>query len=79
VAEAGYNIALKKYQNGNLSITDLNIALQERDQSRRDYILALSQFWDAYYNIRRLTLYDFESGQTLVNEQEDYHRPTVMN
>ncbi|MCT4586784.1 MAG: TolC family protein [Carboxylicivirga sp.] len=75
VAEAGYNIALKKYQNGNLSITDLNIALQERDQSRRDYILALSQFWDAYYNIRRLTLYDFESGQTLVNEQDLMTKP----
>ncbi len=71
VAEAGYHIALKKYQNGNLSITDLNIALQERNQSRGDYISTLSQFWNAYYNIRRLTLYDFEKGQELVIAQED--------
>lgn len=65
VAEASYNIALRQYQNGNLSITDLNIALQEREQSRRDYIESMSQFWDAYFNIRRLTLYDFENHERL--------------
>jgi outer membrane protein TolC len=65
VAENGYQIALKQYQNGNLSITDLNIALQEREQSRRDYINSLAEFWKAYYKIRILTLYDFENDKTL--------------
>ena len=65
VAENGYQIALKQYQNGNLSITDLNIALQEREQSRRDYINSLSSFWTAYYKIRMLTLYDFENDKPL--------------
>lgn len=68
VAENGYQIALKQYQNGNLSITDLNISLQEREQSRRDYIRSIAQFWQAYYKIRMLTLYDFENGKPLVTE-----------
>ena len=71
VAENGYQIALKQYQNGNLSITDLNIALQEREQSRRDYINSLASFWKAYYNIRILTLYDFENNKTLRTEDAE--------
>jgi outer membrane protein len=65
VAENGYQIALKQYQNGSLGITNLNIALQEREQSRRDYINSLASFWKAYYRIRILTLYDFENNKTL--------------
>lgn len=65
VAESSYGIALQQYQNGNLSITELNIALQDREQSRRDYIRSLKQFWNAYFNIRKLTLYDFEQEKQL--------------
>lgn len=61
-AQERYGIARQRYMLGDLSITDLNIALQEKDQAKRDYILALKNFWDAYYNIRILTLYDFEKG-----------------
>jgi outer membrane protein len=70
VAENGYQIAVKQYQNGNLGINDLNIALQEREQSRRDYINSIASFWKAYYKIRILTLYDFENNSPLVTENK---------
>jgi outer membrane protein len=60
-----YEIAKQRYMLGDLSITDLNIALQEKDQAKRDYIMALKSFWDAYFNIRVLTLYDFEKGNKI--------------
>jgi hypothetical protein len=60
VAENGYEIALRKFQNGEISITDLNISLQEREKAKRDYIASLQDYWVAYYNLRILTLYDFE-------------------
>ncbi len=66
-AEERYGIARARYMLGDLSITDLNIALQEKDQAKRDYILSLKSFWDAYYNIRTLTLYDFEKNQKILN------------
>ncbi|WP_207429762.1 TolC family protein [Pedobacter sp. SYSU D00535] len=62
-----FEIARKRYLLGDLSITDLNIALQEKDQARRDYILSLKSFWTAYYNLRALTLYDFEAGKKIAN------------
>ncbi|MEJ2881744.1 TolC family protein [Pedobacter sp. GR22-6] len=67
-AQERYGIAKQRYLLGDLSITDLNIALQEKDQAKRDYVLALKNFWDAYFNIRILTLYDFEKGMKIGND-----------
>ncbi|EOZ92421.1 Long-chain-fatty-acid--CoA ligase [Indibacter alkaliphilus LW1] len=65
VADKRYDISLRRYQNGNVTITDLNIAQQEKDQNRRAYIQSLRDYWTAYYELRQLTLYDFQSGQLL--------------
>jgi len=74
VAENGYRIALKRFQNGEISITDLNIALSERETAKRDYIGSLATYWLAYYNLRILTLYDFETDQKL-----NYENPMLSS
>lgn len=74
VAENGYRIALKRFQNGEISITDLNIALSERESAKRDYIGSLSTYWLAFYNLRILTLYDFETNQKL-----NYENPMLSS
>ncbi len=66
VAGNGYLIALKKFQNGEISITDLNISLSERDKATQDYIKSIQTYWTAYYRLRELTLYDFEKGQKIM-------------
>lgn len=65
VAEEGYMIALKKFQNGEISITDLNISLQERESAKRDYIRSIENYWESYYLLREITLYDFEFKQKI--------------
>lgn len=65
VAGNGYLIALKKFQNGEISITDLNISLSEREKGKRDYIASLEDYWESFYFIRILTLYDFEFNQKI--------------
>ncbi len=60
VAANGYIIALKKFQNGEITITDMNIASSERVTAKLDYINSLATYWLAYYRLRILTLYDFE-------------------
>jgi outer membrane protein TolC len=65
VAGNGYLIALRKFQNGELSITDLNIALQERDKAKRDYIYSIRSYWVAYYQLRIFTLFDFERNSNI--------------
>ncbi|MCB9294236.1 MAG: TolC family protein [Lewinellaceae bacterium] len=58
IARERYSIAKKRFILAGLSITDLNLALQEKDFARRDYIQSLRSFWLAYYSLRSLTLYD---------------------
>jgi outer membrane protein TolC len=62
IASEKYQIAKDRYVLGNLSITDLSIAFQEKDQAKRDYIAALRDFWGSYYQLRWLSLYDFEKN-----------------
>ncbi|CAL1518978.1 TolC family protein [Chitinophaga sp. MM2321] len=66
IASEKYQIAKDRYVLGNLSITDLSIAFQEKDQAKRDYIAALRDFWGAYYQLRYLSLYDFEKNERIV-------------
>lgn len=65
IASEKYKIAQERYVLGNLSITDLSIAFQEKDQAKRDYISALRDFWSAYYQLRYLSLYDFEQNKKI--------------
>lgn len=65
ISQSRYDISQNRYLIGRISITDLNIALQDKDQARRTYISSLRNFWTAYYNLRMLTLYDFATGTML--------------
>lgn len=65
IAGEKYKIAKERYVLGDLSITDLSIAFQENDQAKRDYVAALRDFWGAYYQLRYLSLFDFEKNEKI--------------
>lgn len=65
IASEKYKIARERYVLGDLSITDLSIAFQENDQAKRDYVQSLRDFWSAYYQLRYLSLYDFEKNEKI--------------
>jgi outer membrane protein len=65
IASEKYKIARERYVLGNLNITDLGIAFRENDAAKRDYITSLRDFWSAYYQLRYLSLYDFENNQKI--------------
>lgn len=69
IASEKYRIAGERYILGNFSITDLSIAFQEKDQAKRDYIAALRDSWSAYYQLRYLSLYDFEKKEKITYQQ----------
>jgi outer membrane protein TolC len=65
IAEMGYEVTQQRFLIGKLDVTKLNLARNDREQARRAYINSLRTYWNYYYNIRRLTLYDFERERTL--------------
>lgn len=68
IGQKRYDIAIKRYMIGKIGITDLNIAQQEKDNSRQNFVSALRVFWSTYFELRRKTLYDFEKGAVLLKE-----------
>lgn len=68
VAEKRYTITRERYLKGEISLLDLNVATQERDKATRNYISALRSFWWYYHYLRRITLYDFELKQPIIQD-----------
>ncbi|MBI1767648.1 MAG: TolC family protein [Bacteroidetes bacterium] len=70
VAQERYMVAQNRYLIGKIDITNLGIALTEKDNAKRSYIQALKSFWTSYFNLRRLTLYDFATGKELYQQSD---------
>ncbi|MFD1161843.1 TolC family protein [Hwangdonia seohaensis] len=64
-----YEISKKRYVLNKVDITNLNIALEERDKAVFEYLNSLEKFWRDYYILRQLTLYDFINDKKI--EVED--------
>jgi len=71
VAQKGYDITKARYLIGKISITDLNIAQQEADNSKSNYVNALRTYWVNYYELRQITLYDFENHRQILIDYKE--------
>ncbi|HCC71285.1 MAG TPA: TolC family protein [Bacteroidales bacterium] len=65
VAMKMYEVTKQRFLIGNVDVLELNNADTKKDENRRGYIQALNNYWTYYYNIRSLTLYDFEADRPL--------------
>lgn len=65
IAEERYGLVMEKFMAGTASVTDLNTARTENDDAMSKYINDLSSYWNYYYTLRKLTLYDFIAGRDL--------------
>lgn len=66
VARKSYEVTKGRYLIGKInSILDLNNAQIETDNSEKNYYFALQTFWKSYYEIRKMTLFDFINNEPL--------------
>ncbi|MGV3538191.1 MAG: TolC family protein [Rufibacter sp.] len=65
LAERRFQGVKERYLEEKIGLLELNQAAAERDSARRGYVGSLRNFWNAYYNLRLQTLYDFELNQPL--------------
>ncbi len=59
VSEKRFSISQQRYVLGDISITDLTLAQREKDQSKRDFINTLRDYWTTYYEVRQMSGFDF--------------------
>ncbi|MFA6165903.1 MAG: TolC family protein [Gemmatimonadaceae bacterium] len=63
VAAKRFEVALNRYGISRITIDNLYIAQSEKDQALSSYVQALRGYWQAYFQLRKATLYDFERGE----------------
>ena len=68
IADKSYEITKKRYVLGKVTITDLNISQEKKDQAMVRYLNSLEGFWIDYYVLRQLTLYDFINDKKIETE-----------
>lgn len=71
VAQMGYDVTQQRFLIGKVDVTKLNLARNDQETARRAYINALRSYWNYYFTIRGLTLFDFEKNISL---SEDFDR-----
>lgn len=76
IALRGFEITNGRYLAGKVGILELNNARERKDAAVRNYVSALQQYWVAYYELRSLTLYDFQNRDLLYNPLLEYDPKT---
>lgn len=60
-----YDSSVKTFMIGRISLLDLNDARQSKDAARQSRISELYQLWHYYYQLRSITLWDWERDEPL--------------
>lgn len=71
IAQQRYKTSIETFMIGKINTLDLNDAQTSKDEARQKHISELYLYWYYYYQIRSLTLYDFNAGTTLDAEFEE--------
>lgn len=54
-----YEITKRQFSAGSISVTDLNTAQSEMENAKIQYLDQLQTFWTDYYELQKVTLYDW--------------------
>ena len=65
VAGKRFDVAYNRYVIGKINIGDLYIAQSEKDAALEQFVGGLRDYWLAWYQLRRITLYDFLAGRPI--------------
>ena len=59
VAQKRYDVSKARFLIDKITITDMNNAQLDRDKAQQNYVTALRNYWNYYYLLRQIAMYDF--------------------
>jgi hypothetical protein len=65
LADMAYDRTKQRFIIGKADINSLTLSQSRQQSANTNYIQALQNFWESYYRLRKLTLYDFEFNRPL--------------
>ena len=72
IAKQRYDTNVQTYLIGMISTLDLNDSQQRKDESMRNYINELYLYWNYWYQIRSVTLFDYQTYGLIDNDVARY-------
>jgi outer membrane protein TolC len=67
LAKLAYDQTKERFIIGKADINSLTLSTTRRQEAQRNYISALKNYWQSYFKIRKLTLYDFEKKMPIIS------------
>lgn len=74
IAGRRYSTNVETFMIGRISILDLNDSQVSKDQARQTFINQLYRYWDYYYQLRSLTLWDYSADRDIEADREFFIR-----
>jgi len=71
IADLRYEVTKQRFLIGKIDVLDLNVAEEDKDVARRSYVEAMRNYWNYFYNLRGLTLYDWQKDVKLSEDFDD--------
>lgn len=72
ISEMAYEETKQRFLIGKSDVNSLNLSLNRQTEAQRNYIIAIKNYWQGYYKIRRLTLYDFVNKNPISLRIEEF-------
>jgi outer membrane protein len=70
VATRRFEVTKQRFLIGKIAVLDLNDADTRKDDNRRAYVQSVQSYWNYFYNLRGLTLYDFINRKPLETDYD---------
>jgi outer membrane protein TolC len=72
IAQKRYEVTQKRYMIGQINdAQELSYAQIDNDNAKQNYYSALQNYWTNYFELRKLTLYDFINNRMLIFDIRD--------
>lgn len=73
LAETSYAQTRQRFIIGKADLNTLTLSQNRQLDANKNYITSLQNYWLSYYKLRKLTLFDFDSGMELSNKFDIQH------
>jgi len=74
IAQKRYEVTKQRFLIGKITVLDLNVAQNERDAAKISYLNALNTYWNSFFSLQSIALFDFARNKELETDFDALRR-----
>ncbi|WP_159427062.1 TolC family protein [Formosa haliotis] len=72
ISKESYNLTQQRFISGNVDFLNLSASRKAWQLANENYIMALKDYWTLYYNVQKLTLFNFIEDTELIQDYTNF-------